>query len=59
MLDTLENDYNYIEKRVQITCWAFIYFKSQKYICTFTAYFCEEIKQEQLVLCFATKAHSG
>lgn len=59
ILDTLENDYNYIEKRVWVTWWAILYFKSQKYICTFTAYFCEVIKQRQLVLCLATNDHSG
>lgn len=46
ILDTLVNDYNYIEKRVQITSWAFIYFKSQKYICTFTYFFVKELNKD-------------
>lgn len=47
ILDTLGNDYNYIEKRVQITWWAFLHFKLQKYICASTPVFHEGFKSEQ------------
>lgn len=45
--DTLENDYNYREKRVQITWWAFLYFKFQNYICASTPVLHEGFKSEQ------------
>lgn len=43
--DTLGNDYNYIEKRVQITWWHFLLFKLQKYICASTPVFHEDLNQ--------------
>lgn len=47
ILDTLENDYNYVEKRDQIIWWAFVHFKLQKYICASMLVFHEEFKSEQ------------
>jgi hypothetical protein len=46
--DTLENDYNYIEKRVQITWWAFYTLNHNKiYLCIYRS-FCEGIKLGKL-----------
>lgn len=56
--DTLGNDYNYIEKRVQITWWAFSLFKLQEYICASTPVFPEDLNQNSNIsLCVLTKYH--